>query len=102
MALERLLHELECCSFVAIFGDEALQDLAFLIDGTPQIAHLAVHLHVHFIEVPAPLAKAPHTADTLATNVACKQWTEPVPPVAYGLVGNVDATLCQQVFDVPQ
>ena len=31
-----------------------------------------------------------------------KQLTEPVPPVAHGLVADVDATLDQQVLDLPQ
>jgi hypothetical protein len=34
--------------------------------------------------------------------VACKQWTEPVPPVAHRLMADVDAALGQQVFDVPE
>jgi len=60
VALARLLHELERYSLVAIFRGEALKDLTFVIDRTPQVAHLAVHLHVHLVEVPALLAEPTH------------------------------------------
>src|SRR4051795_10164945 len=102
MALERLLHELQRCSLVAIFGDEALEDLAFVIDGTPEVAHLAVHLHVHLIEVPAPLPEPTHAAHPLPANVTCKQRAEPVPPVAHCLMADVYAALSEKVFDVPE
>src|SRR3954447_23974856 len=101
MALERLLHEPERCGLVALLGHEALEDLTFVIDRTPQVAHLAVDLHVHLIEVPTPLTEPTHAAHPLSADVTCKQRTEPVPPVAHGLMADVDAALSQQVFDVP-
>src|SRR5215211_1202682 len=98
MALQGLLHEPERCSLVPLLGDEALEHLAFMIDGTPQVAHLAVHLHVHLVEMPPPLSKPAHPAHTLPTDVTCKQRSESVPPVAHRLVADVDAALGQQVF----
>ena len=35
-------------------------------------------------------------------DLRAKQWTEPVPPQPYGLMADVDATLGQQVLDLPQ
>jgi hypothetical protein len=87
---------------VSLLGEEALEDLAFVIDGTPQVAHLAVHLHVHLVQVPAPLAKATHAAHPLPPDIGREQRTEPVPPVAHGLVTDVDATLGEQVLKVPE
>src|SRR3954453_5645921 len=98
MALERLLHELERCGLVPVLRHEALEDLAFVIDRTPQVAHLTVHLHVHLIEVPAPLPEPTHAAHPLPPNVTCKQRTEPVPPVAHCLMADVDAALSKKVF----
>ena len=46
VALQRLLHEGQCRCFITGFGDEAFEDLAFVIDGAPQVVHLAVDLHV--------------------------------------------------------
>src|SRR5215217_6881088 len=102
MAPERLLHELQRRNLVALLTDEALEYFAFMIDGTPQVAHLAIHLHVHLVEMPPPLAEAAHAAHPLPTDVACEQRAEPVPPVPHRLMTDVDATLCKQVFDVPQ
>src|SRR4051794_36160750 len=102
MALERLLHELQRRGLVAVLGHEALEDLAFMIDGTPQVAHLAVHLHVHLVEVPAPLPEPTHAAHPLPADFTCKQRAEPVPPVAYCLMADIDAALSEKVFDVPE
>ena len=93
VALERLLHEGHRRGLVAGLGDKALEDLAFVIDRAPQVAHLAVHLHVHLVEVPLPLAKAPHAADPLPADVGSEHRAEPVPPVAHRLVADVDPAL---------
>ena len=36
-----------------------VEDRAFLVDRAPQVGHLAVHLHVHSIEVSLPLPALP-------------------------------------------
>src|SRR5947209_11943079 len=102
MALECILHEAKCGGFVSVLRDEALEDLAFVIDGTPQVTHLAVHLHVHLVQVPAPLPEPAHAAHPLPANVARKQRAEPVPPVPYRLMTDVDAALVQEILNVPQ
>ena len=73
-----------------------------MVDRAPEIHHLAVELHVHLVEVPAPLAKPTHPRHPLAPDVACQHRTKSVPPVPNGLVAYVDAALEQQVFNVPQ
>ena len=60
MVLQRLFHRQQSRSFVA-----------FVIHGTPQINHLPVELHIHFIKVPPPVTKALHVLRTLAANVGC-------------------------------
>src|SRR4051794_29661312 len=59
-------------------------------------------LHVHLVEVPAPLAKAAHPAHPLPADVACEQRAEAIPPIAHRLVADLNAALSQQVFDVPE
>jgi len=41
-----------------------------LVDGAPEADHLAVELHVHFVEVAPPMPEAAHTADPLPTDAA--------------------------------
>ena len=36
--------------------DEALEHLAFMIDGTPEVVPLTVNLHEHLVEMPSPVA----------------------------------------------
>ncbi len=48
------------------------------------------------------MAETAHSANTLAADVAGEHRPESVPPGPHGLMADVDATLEQQVFDVPQ
>ena len=100
MALKRLLHEGERGLLVACPGDKALKHLALVIHRSPEIDHLAVDLHAHLVEVPAPMAEPPHATDPLAADVSCEDRPEPVPPHAHGFMTYVDAALEQQVFHV--
>ncbi|HEX8413013.1 MAG TPA: hypothetical protein VF637_03890 [Sphingomicrobium sp.] len=67
-----------------------------MINGTPQVAHLAIHLHAHLIQVPPPMAETPHVRDAPFPDLASKHRTKPVPPEAYRLVSDVDPLLEQQ------
>jgi hypothetical protein len=51
------------------------------------------NLHIHLVEVPLPLPEALHPAHPLATDVGGEQRAEAVPPVAHGLVADVDPAL---------
>lgn len=90
------------CGFIAGFSDVTLEDLTFVIDRTPEVHHLAVQLHVHFIKVPFPMAEAPHPAGPLLADIGSEQRTEPVPPQPHCLVTQIDPALEQQIFHVPQ
>ena len=102
MALERLLHEPQGRVLIPCFGDVAFEDLTFLIDRPPQVDHLAAQLHVHLVEMPSPLAKPAHPADPLPAHIGSEHRAEPVPPVAHRFVADVDASLEQQVLDIPK
>jgi hypothetical protein len=66
----------------------ALQDLALIVDGAPQIAHL--------IQMPAPPRIAAHVRETSLTNLSGEHRAKPVPPEPDGLVADVDPALGQQ------
>lgn len=42
--------------------------------------HLAVQFDIHFIHVPSPVAKAPHSVQVLAPDVGCEHRAETIPP----------------------
>ena len=80
VALERLHRERERRCLVAALRDVALEHLALVVDGASEIDHLAVQLHVHFVEVPPPVAEAAHAADACPADAAGEERTGPVPP----------------------
>ena len=45
-------------SLVALRGDHRLQDFAFMVDGAPKVAELAVDLHKHLVQMPCMDAPA--------------------------------------------
>jgi len=73
-----------------------------MIDGSPEIAELAVDLHENLIQMPAPLSTASHAGDPPFPNFGGEHWTKSVPPKPDGLVANVDATLGQKILDVAE
>jgi len=102
MPLQSLAHEAQGRGFVPFARDVALQDLAFVIDRPPEVHHLATQLHVHLVEVPAPMPKAAHPVHPLATDIGCEHRSKPVPPQPNRFMTYVDAALEQQVHDVAQ
>src|SRR5271169_5562095 len=73
-----------------------------MIDGAPKIAELAVDLHKHLVQVPAPLRIAAHVRDASLTNLGGEHWAKPVPPETDRLMADIDAALGQEIFDVAQ
>lgn len=69
MLLERFPEEFEGRLAIPRLGHEALQHLALMIDGAPEIVLLAVDLHEHLVEAPAPVAESPHPVDALAPDL---------------------------------
>ena len=102
VALQCPLHEGESRRFVTFLRDIGFQDFAFVINGTPEIYHLAVQLYVHFIEVLFPVPEPTHPANPLPPDVAGKQRPEPIPPEAHRFVADVDAAFKKQILNVSQ
>lgn len=95
-------HYPEGCCLVSPPGDVALEHLAFMIDRSPEVGHLAIELHVHLVGMPFPLLRASHAAQELAANVCSNERTERFAPVPHRLMADVDAGLEQQVLDTSQ
>jgi len=62
---------------------------------------LAVDLHEHLVQMPAPVRIRP-LMNAPFTDLCGEHRAEPVPPETHGLVADIDAALGQQVFDLPQ
>ena len=61
-----------------------------MVDGAPKVAELAVDLHKHLAQVPAPLRIAARVRDASLTDLGGEHRAKPVPPKPDGLVADVD------------
>ena len=95
--LQQLAHELQRGLLVALSLDQHIEDLAFGVDGAPQIDQAAVDLQVDLIEMPGCVRPGPAFA-----QVRRDQRPEMAHPAPDGLVGKPNAAFRQQVFDVAQ
>jgi hypothetical protein len=62
-----------------------------MVDGGPKTVELAVDLHEHLIQVPAPRRIAAHVRDASLTNLDSEHWVKPVRSEPDGLVADVRA-----------
>lgn len=99
MPLQRFLQEFQRRLPISGLRHEALEHFAFVIDGPPEIVPLAVDLHEHLVQVPAPTART-HPRNPTLSDLRRKHRTEPVPPKSHRLMANLDATFVQQVLDI--
>src|SRR5271166_4554358 len=83
-------------------SDVAEIELAFMIDGAPEIAELAVDLHERLIQMPTPLRIEAHVRYPLLSDLGGEHRAKPVPPKPDGLMADVDPPLNQEILDVAQ
>jgi hypothetical protein len=92
---EQLAHQLGGRRPVATALDQDLEDLALVVDGTPQIHLLARDPDDHFVEMPA-IARS----RTAASQAPSNRRSEFEYPTASAFVGEVEATLDKQLLDI--
>ncbi len=102
MPLHQFPEEFQCCGFVSALRDDGFQHLSFVIYGAPEIMSLSIHLHKNLFHVPLPFRECSQLLHPLSPDLGGKHRPETVPPVADGFVTDIDASLVQQVFDIPQ
>ena len=77
---------------VARLGHEALKNLAFVINRTPEIALLSIDLHENLIQMLAPVAQTQPFYPPLA-DFCGEHRPEPMPPESHRFVADVYAPL---------
>ena len=92
---EQFAHEPQGGALIAPALNQYVEDLALVIDGTPQIHPLAGDPHHHLVEMPA-IARPRATP----TQPLCDRGTELPHPAPYGFLGDVAPALGQQPLDV--
>ena len=80
----------------------AVQDLALMTDGAPQVMGLPVDLHEDLVQVPLPSRELSPVARSADPNLTGKHRPETVAPRPHAFVTAVYPTLTKEVFDIPQ
>src|SRR6202048_396575 len=92
---QQLAHQLDGRRPVSTTLDQDLEDLAFVVDGTPQIHALARDPNDHFVEMPAITRSR-----TAPPQTPSDRRSEFEHPTANALVGDVEPTLGKQLLDI--
>jgi hypothetical protein len=95
LLLEQLAHQPQRRAAVAAALNQHVENLALVVDGTPQIHPLAGDAHYHLIEVPA-IAR-PRTALTEPSRDRGTEFQHPAP---HRFIGDVEPSFGQQLFDI--
>ena len=95
LVFEQLSHQFQCCSLVSLALNQDIQDLAFTIYCTPEVQSSAVGGDEHFVEMPPPVRPRPSSPQLARNDPAELQC-----PAADRLVGYIDATLDEHIFNI--
>ena len=87
---EQLAHQAECSPLVAAALNQHVEDLAFVIDGAPEVHPLAGNPDHHLVEVPS-IARAWATPPQLSCNPGA-EFQNPAP---HRFVGDIEPSLGQ-------
>ena len=82
-------------------SNKSQKHFAFVIDGAPQVMCFTVDADKHLVQMPSP-PRIRLMVDALFPDLRGEHRAEPVPPEPYRLVADIDATLEQPIFDLPQ
>jgi hypothetical protein len=96
------LRNFSAARFVPLCSHHRLQNLAFMIDGAPEVAEPAIDLHERLVQMPTPLRIAAHVCYPPLADLGGEHRAKPVPPKPNGLMADVDPTLGQEILDVAQ
>ncbi len=90
-----------CCLAVASLGNKGFQNLTLVVNGTPQVICLAIDLHKYFVQVPSPVGVIPgRRMKSFLTDLARKQGTKSIPPIADCFMADINAAFMKKIFDI--
>jgi hypothetical protein len=101
ITLHCALQELQRSPAIPALRGKNLEHLAFMINSPPQIVCLAVDFDKHLVEVPPP-SGIRSTMNAPFPDFRSEHRTKSVPPEPHRFVADIDATLEQKIFYLPQ
>ncbi len=97
LSLEQLSKETLGGAAISPRLNQNVDDIAVLIDRSPQVPLLSLDLHEHFVQIP----EVAETTGFLLKPTSVLAAKLPAP-LADRFVGDDDASLSQQIFDIPE
>ena len=97
LCLEQFAHQFQCGPLVSSGLDQEIQNLPFTIYGAPQIHIPAIDRDEYLIEMPACVCGWMRSSELSGVGKA-----KFYRPAADGFIGDIDATLGQQILDIPK
>lgn len=97
LTFQKLTEEAFRCPLVLALLNQDIQHIPVLVYGSPKIATLALNRYRHLVEelsIAAPAVETPN-----APGITGSELDTPLP---HGLVGDDDAALGEEVFDISQ
>ena len=95
--LQELAHQFQRCSLIPLGLDQDIQNLAFAIDGAPQINQASINLQKDFVQVPGRVGLGSAFAK-IGRDLRSKM----IYPSPHCLIGDRDPAFRQQIFDVAE
>ncbi len=72
-----------------------------MINSPPKVMRLAVDFHKDLIQMPLPVGVRAHPVGSISPDLGCKHRAKSVPPEPNRFVTDFDATLVQQILNIP-
>ena len=80
---------------VSLGLEQHIENLALRVDGPPQVDHSAVDFQIDLVEMPGRVRLG-----TAFPQFRCSDRSEMIHPSPHRLVGDIQAALREQIFDV--
>jgi hypothetical protein len=86
---------------VPLLRNIRLQNLALVVNCSPEIVGFAVDPDENLIQMPAPMRPIPVSRNALLPDLRCEHRSEPIPPNPDGFVADVDPAFVEQILHLP-
>ena len=95
--LQKFAHQFQRGGLVSLGLDKHVEDLAFRVDGAPQVDHASVDFQIRFVRVPNCVRSG-----TALAQIRCDHRPEMIDPASDRFVRDRYAPFGQQIFDVSE
>jgi len=95
--LEKLAHQFQRGMLVSLGLDQHVEDLAFGVDGAPEIEHSAIDFQIDLVKTLGRVRLGP-----ALSQVRCDERPEMIRPASERLIRDPYRALREQIFDVAQ